>query len=111
MDELLGYYRQREWRITAGYFINGAPRGRTLDENERQILMDLDNAFWKRELEHKNETFRRVDRAVSLSQPNPGDLFEMATRLIVPSEKIRETCQLFGDLSIKVDLSEDGYDQ
>ena len=73
--------------------------------------MELDDAFWKRELEHKKETFRRVDRAVSLSQPNPGDLFEMATRLIVPSEKIRETRQLFGDLSIEVGLAEDGYDR
>ncbi len=111
VDELLGYYRQREWRITAGYFVNEAPRGRTLDENEKQCLIDLDNAFWKRELGYKNETFRRVDRAVSLSQPNPGDLFEMATRLIVPSEKIHETRQLFGDLSIEVGRSEDRHVQ
>ena len=111
VDELLGYYRQREWRITAGYFVNGTPRGRSLDENEKQFLMELDNVFWKHELAYKNETFRRVDRAVSLSQPNPGDLLEMATRLIVPSEKIHETRQLFGDLSIEVDRSEDCYDQ
>ena len=111
VDELLGYYRQREWRITAGYFVNEAPRGRTLDENEKQFLIDLDNAFWKRALGYKNETFRRVDRAVSLSQPNPGDLFEMATRLIVPSEKIHETRQLFGDLSIEVGRSEDRHVQ
>ena len=27
-DQELGYYRQREWRITADYYVNGSPRGR-----------------------------------------------------------------------------------
>ena len=30
VDERLGYYRQREWRITAGYSVNEIPRGRIL---------------------------------------------------------------------------------
>ena len=107
VDERLGYYRQREWRITAGYFVNGTPRGRILDEDEKQSLIDLDNRFWKRELTHANETSRRVDKAVSLSSPSADDLFEMATRVVVPSEIIHEARQLFADLSIKVDRLED----
>ncbi len=102
VGEQLGYYRQREWRITAGYAVNKTPRGRILDANEKQSLIDLDSSFWKRKLTYKDETFCRVDKAVALAQPGPADLFGMATRLIVPVEKIHEARQLFTDLSTEV---------
>jgi len=37
-DQELGYYRQREWRITADYHVNGAPRGRSLRDEEKDLL-------------------------------------------------------------------------
>ena len=101
-DVLLGYYRQHEWRITADYFVNGNPRGRNLEEGEKKILTDLDSSFWERVLNFEHETFRRVDKAVSLAQPDSDSLLEMAACLIVPSEIIDEARQLFGELGVEV---------
>ena len=102
-DGPLGYYRQREWRITADYSVNGNPRGRNLDEKEKKDLVDIDSNFWNRELNFSNETFFRVDRAVALFQPDPQEFLGMATRLIVPREVIHEARQLVGDLITEVD--------
>ena len=46
-DQALGYYRQREWRITADYLVNGSPRGRNLQEDEKEQLIATDGAFWE----------------------------------------------------------------
>ena len=97
-DEQLGYYMQREWRITAGYFINGVPRARLLDKKEKRILMEIDNSFWMRELQEKNEPFRRLDKAVALSWPSPEELLQMVTRIIVPEEILSEARQIFGNI-------------
>ena len=101
VDDRLGYYRQREWRITADYVVNGAPRGRPLAEEEKNRLKKLDKSFWNRELTYQDETFRRIDKAVVLLRPSPAELSAMTTRLIVPRERIRDTRQLFGDVAIE----------
>ena len=99
-DELLGYYRQREWRITAGYYVNGTPRGRSLVDDERQILMKDDSRFWNRRLSDGKESFHRLDKAVALSEPDPQTLQEMMNRMIVPREIADEVRRLFDDVAI-----------
>lgn len=100
IDEVLGYYRQREWRITAGYSVNGVPRGRSLAQEEKQALRDADEQFWNRQLGDANGSFSRLDKAVVLSEPNPRKLRKMMSRLIVPREVADEVCQLFDDVII-----------
>jgi hypothetical protein len=95
VDERLGYYRQREWRITGGYSVNGMPRGRALTSDEKLDLLKIDNRFWQHELSDDKQAFRRVDRAVALTQPNAHDLLTIATRLIVPREVLEEARTLF----------------
>ena len=85
-DELLGYYRQREWRITAGYYVNGIPRGRPLVDGEKRMLMNADSDFWNRRMSDGKEAFLRLDKAVVLSEPNPQMLRKMISRVIVPKE-------------------------
>jgi hypothetical protein len=95
VDERLGYYRQREWRVTAGYFVNDTPRGRNLTADEKSELLKIDGRFWQRELTDDQGAFRRLDRAVALTQPNSDELLGMATRLIVPREALDEVRKLF----------------
>ena len=96
--EELGYYRQREWRITADYRIDGMERLRTLGEDERASLIRIDRSFWTRELRHGAQTFSRLDRAAALLDPHPDELLAMATGVIVPGELVQEARALFGDL-------------
>ena len=99
-DEWLGYYRQREWRITAGYYVNGRPRGRALVDGERQMLINADAHFWNREMTDGKESFSRLDKAVVLSDPDAQMLQEMINCVIVPEEIVDEVRQLFDDVAI-----------
>ena len=100
VDEPLAYYRQREWRITADFSVNNRPRGRLLPKSERQRLLEVDGPFWKRELSFQDETFRRVDKVVSLDVPSAKDVRSMMTRLVVPSECLDQAKKLFRDVSV-----------
>ena len=91
-DQELGYYRQREWRITADYYINGSPRGRSLQDEERESLLELDGPFWGSNI-HSSEPHPRIDEALALIQPTADDLLDMVARIIVPdnfADKVRE---------------------
>ena len=102
VDEPLAYYRQREWRITANYSVNGQPRGLSLPPYEREQLLNADGRFWKRELQFEDQKFRRVDKAVSLAQPPPEDVRSMITRVLVPSETVRQVEQVFAGIPVEV---------
>ena len=98
-NQELGYYRQREWRITADYSVNGSPRGRSLQDEEKDLLLGLDGSFWGRKT-HSSRQLRRVDEALALVQPTADELIDMVRRLIVPDDfandasKILETVLL-----------------
>ena len=57
----LGYYRQREWRITGGgggggggYSVNGQPRGRLLQDDEKEEVIRTNPRFWERKITYKD---------------------------------------------------------
>ena len=95
-NQELGYYRQREWRITADYSVNGSPRGRSLEDEEKDYLLGLDESFWGRET-HRSRQLRRVDEALALVQPAPGELISMVRRFIVPDDFANDASKIFGD--------------
>ena len=95
-DQELGYYRQREWRITADYYVNESPRGRTLQDKEKELLLALDASFWGGNT-HSSKPIPRVDEALALVQPTPADLLSMITRIVVPDNFFDQAHQVFGD--------------
>ena len=95
-DQELAYYRQREWRITADYHMNGSPRGRSLQDEEKELLLELDESFWKGNT-HPSNPIPRVDEALALVQPAPAELLDKATRIIVPDEFSDQAREIFGD--------------
>ena len=103
LDEpTLAYYRQREWRITADYSVNGQPRGASLPPSERQRLLQADRHFWKREIQLEDQRFRRVDKAVSLALPPPEEVRSMITRVLVPSQRVKQAKRLFPGVPVEV---------
>ena len=95
-DHELGYYRQREWRITADYYVNGSPRGRSLQDEEKELLLELDESFWGGNA-HPSKPIPRKDNALALVQPTPGELLDKVTRIIVPDNFSDRAGQIFGD--------------
>lgn len=63
-DDMLGYYRQREWRLVLSTFeINGQPISRPLTAEERRELEAVDPAFWQRELTVRGQAASRSELA------------------------------------------------
>ena len=95
-DAELGYYRQREWRITADYSINGSPRGRELQSREIKRLLEIDQQFWGAKT-HESEPTPRARNALLL---RPRSLFGQdyeSFRVVVPGEYSGQACEVFGN--------------
>ena len=95
-DQDLGYYMQREWRITADYYVNGSPRGRSLHDEEKELLLEFDESFWGSNT-HPSKPIPRIDHALALVQPTPTELLGKVTRIIVPDNFAGQARQIFGD--------------
>ena len=95
-DEELGYYRQREWRITGDFYINGNRRGRAPHDEEKTHLLGVDQSFWSRQV-HSSHSTLRVEDALVLTQPTPDELLNKVNRIIVPTNYFDQARQLFGN--------------
>lgn len=95
-DEILGYYRQREWRVTAEYSVDGDARGRSLKDDEKRLLLDCDDHYWGGNT-HPSRSHRRVDDALVLAHPTPSEILAEVTRIVVPDDVVDEARQVFGD--------------
>lgn len=84
-DDMLGYYRQREWRLVdSNIQINGQPMTRALTSREREKLEAVDPAFWQRQLTVKDVTASRSGLAkicLPYGSPEVGSLIES---IVVP---------------------------
>jgi len=84
-DDMLGYYRQREWRLVLSNFeINGQPVSRPLTADERLKLEAVDPVFWRRELTVSGKTSSRSALAhiyLPYGGLSPRDLIES---IVVP---------------------------
>lgn len=89
-DDMLGYYRQREWRLVLSNLeINGQPCSRLLTTDERRKVEAVDPVFWQRELMVNGQSSSRSALA-QVYLPNDGltplDLIESI--IVPPSAEI-----------------------
>ena len=101
VDQPLTYYRQREWRITANYSVNGTPRGQPLSEEQKEDLLHIDGVFWNRTLSIEEQECRRADKALSLALPAIQQLLSMITRIVVPTELVEQTRGLYSGVLVE----------
>lgn len=84
-DDMLGYYRQREWRLVLSNIeFNGQPLSRSLTTDERKKLEIIDPVFWQRELTLRGQASRRSALA-HLYLPHGGlTLCDLIESIVVP---------------------------
>jgi hypothetical protein len=82
---LLGYYRQREWRILANIGLT-----RRLEADERECLLQLDRQFFTRELKFENGIHPGIDECRVFQQLDGKPIICHARRIIVPLCAVRE---------------------
>ncbi|MDV6347712.1 hypothetical protein R2083_09300 [Nitrosomonas sp. Is35] len=98
LGELLGYYRQREWRLIAGDIrINSRPMGRELSDAEKQRLATVDSIFWNRQLDVDGKSVPRKDLAF-IYDPVPGwNPFDLIESIHAPSSALTRIKQIVGN--------------
>ncbi len=83
--DLLGYYRQREWRILANMAKDDIELTHELDKCEKDSLLEVDPDFFSRQLTFRTGTSRRVDECRLFTQFDRKPFIQYARRVIVPS--------------------------
>lgn len=96
-DELLAYYRQREWRLIAGVSLEGKSQSRPLKEEEKMKLESINAHFWNRELNDGKIILRRKDEAVVIEEYWDGHISKLITKVRVPKEAEAAARHLFED--------------
>jgi hypothetical protein len=96
-EELLSYYRQREWRIIPGLTAEGKPQVRSATGDEKEFLMKFDERFWTRELTDDKGSFCRIDEACVLDEFQGKRISDLIDKVIVPPSVLAKAREIFGD--------------
>ena len=96
--ELLGYYRQREWRLVgANLKVNGRDIARDLTDPEQKKLVEVDEMFWAKNLEIDGKKHSRASLAI-LYQPTDGwSIWDAVDKVLVPPETEANARKMLGD--------------
>ena len=82
--DMLGYYRQREWRIMANIINWGVPLSRSLDEKMKQEILSTDSEFFGEEIRFRSGLHRRIDQCQVVGEIEGKHILSHACRVIVP---------------------------
>lgn len=95
--DLLGYYRQREWRILANMAKDDIELTHELDKCEKDSLLEIDPDFFSRQLTFRTETFRRVDQCRLFKKMNGKPFIQYARRVIVPEVAVAKAKDILNE--------------
>ncbi len=96
-DKQLEYYRQREWRLVAGFALEGKPQSRPLTDFEKHSLLSIDNKFWSKEVSDGNASIGRVNDACVIDRFEGKRITEAISAVVVPTEAYDEAKGVFGE--------------
>lgn len=87
VNEGLGYYRQREWKICLNITFVGKPGIlRSISESEKKELLSIDNTFFSKKLSFQKAEIEFLKECFVLWNFENKHPLELATRVIVPDE-------------------------
>jgi len=92
--DVLGYYRQREWRIVANMSKLGKEQTRDLSDFEVTALLELDEQFFGQESEFFTGTYRIVEQCKYFQELEGRSFLSYARRVVVPDEVVHEAAQI-----------------
>ena len=95
--DLLGYYRQREWRILASMAKDGIELTRPLDTGEMDSLLKLDPEFFGQQLCFRTGKYRRVDQCKLFEQLDGKPIIRYARRVIVPAVAVARATEILNE--------------
>ncbi len=83
-NDLLDYYRQREWRLGAGMVTRNLATTRQLNDSEKMSLVAIDREFFEGVLEFRKVKHKRIDLCQMMPEFESESIISLVRRLIVP---------------------------
>jgi hypothetical protein len=94
---LLGYYRQREWRLFSGASLAGQPTSNITSEAQRRELLEIDADFFSRTLPFPDGEATLAAKSHYLPAVGGRHVLAIANRIIVPASAEDETKAILRD--------------
>ena len=94
--EDLYYFRQREWRITAGLSVNGKRLDKKLNDIQKGFLMSIDSGLFEKNIafaDGKEKRSRIEECSIIpeiLTETGPKPVHDFVERIIVPKEALEK---------------------
>lgn len=105
---LLGYYRQREWRILGNMVLRGAEATRRPTENELGELLQIDEAFFGRRIAFPTGEFSRAQQCLFLREVADHHVLTYARRLFCPATAVEDATRILADVAPAVRVEATG---
>jgi hypothetical protein len=103
-NDLLDYYRQREWRITANMEKDGIKVDRPLKDTEKTRLLEIDESFFGKEREFRTGVYRIVDQCKLFSEFKDRHVLDFANRIIVPKRALKDARSLIANAGLNIEV-------
>jgi hypothetical protein len=91
---LLGYYRQREWRLFSGAFLHGRPTTTVTNDEQQRELLEIDREFFNRKLPFPDGEATLAAKSHYLSTVAGKHPLAALNRLIVPHAALDEAASI-----------------
>ena len=104
VDELLIYYREREWRITNDFSRNGVSIAQDLTKEDKDYLTNLNPGFCNI-IEMRDGKISYIDACYKLMTFEGNLVLKMAKRLIAPEACLEEAIAILKQHNVDIEVS------
>jgi hypothetical protein len=99
---LLGYYRQREWRLFSGAFLAGQPTTNLTTDDQRQELLEIDREFFSKTLLFPDGEATLAAKSHYMAAAGGRHILSIANRVVVPTIAEEEANRILNEYRLTV---------
>jgi hypothetical protein len=101
---LLGYYRQREWRLFSGAFLAGQPTTNLTPDQQRRELLEIDPDFFSRTLPFPEGEATLAVKSHYMAAAGQRNILSIANHIVVPTIAQEEADRIVNEHGLNVPI-------
>jgi len=102
--DLLGYYRQREWKLLANIIHRGVPVTVPVNEQDIEALIRIDGEFFEREVDFPSGRKKRVRECQLYKTFREAPIAHTVRKFICPQNSMTEVQRLFDARNVRLEI-------
>ncbi|MDO8677968.1 MAG: hypothetical protein Q7R30_05310 [Acidobacteriota bacterium] len=102
--DLLGYYRQREWRLFSGPQIAGKPTTSLATDEQRQELLQIDPVFFAKTLPYPEGEASLASKSHFMRQVGDAHVLSTMNQLVVPSAAYDDSVGILAEHGLAISV-------